>query len=95
MSFFTLLEKLSKENHYWTRAEHLYPLLCAQGTTTAAVVVVVVVVFVVVVVVIINIIGAFVKTEERERERERERDILDTFDIIIIIHLFINHKKMA
>ena len=72
MSFFTLLEKLSKENHYWTRAEHLYPLLCAQGTTTAAVVVVVVVVvFVVVVVVIINIIGAFVKTEEREREREK------------------------
>ena len=66
----TLLEKLSKENHYWTRAEHLYPLLCAQGTTTAAVVVVVVVVFVVVVV-IINIIGAFVKTEEREREREK------------------------
>ena len=81
MSFFTLLEKLSKENHYWTRAEHLYPLLCAQGTTTAAVVVVVVVVVFVVVVVIINIIGAFVKTEERERER----DILDTFDIIIII----------
>ena len=48
------------------------PALCAQGTTTAAVVVVVVVVvFVVVVVVIINIIGAFVKTEEREREREK------------------------